>query len=406
MNAVAPTPASSITSGSEAVPCVLGLVRDDWDAAERLLEVLAARRPPVSPHTLANYRREIQRIRWYCNLVGSDGPSRWSIPDVTRYLAFLRERSGDHVCGRRTARAGDPDWTPFRTRLGASALANAQKVLHALLRFWFEAGYRRANPMASIGSGGGVGRDAPRRHAVPPDLIEEVLESMEQAARASVEKRLMFLRDRFILRLLQFTGLRASEVVLANMGDVELYGDPKSGRAHWSLLVRYGKGGKTGRVALPSNVMDDLRAYRYAFSFPPEPVCGDPTALILSTRTRTRKTEGVGPRPSSVVGRRSQRRWREIRRRATLWDILTSAFEGCAVRLHAAGRGQEAALLERASTHWLRHTFGRQLTAMGVDVRVIAKAMRHDDVRTSMAYTELDFLDVVRELEKLRPGGG
>lgn len=30
----------------------------------------------------------------------------------------------------------------------------------------------------------------------------------------------------------------------------------------------------------------------------------------------------------------------------------------------------------------------------------------HDDVRTSMAYTELDFLDVVRELEKLRPGGG
>jgi site-specific recombinase XerD len=43
---------------------------------------------------------------------------------------------------------------------------------------------------------------------------------------------------------------------------------------------------------------------------------------------------------------------------------------------------------------------------MGVDVRVIAKAMRHDDVRTSMAYTELDFLDVVRELEKLRPGGG
>jgi len=42
---------------------------------------------------------------------------------------------------------------------------------------------------------------------------------------------------------------------------------------------------------------------------------------------------------------------------------------------------------------------------MGVDVRVIAKAMRHDDVRTSMAYTELDFLDVVRELEKVRPAG-
>lgn len=257
--------------------------------------------------------------------------------------------------------------------------------------------------MASIGSGGGVGRDAPRRHAVPPDLIEEVLESMEQAARASVEKRLMFLRDRFILRLLQFTGLRASEVVLASMGDVELYADPKSGRAHWSLLVRYGKGGKTGRVVLPSNVMDDLRAYRYAFSFPPEPVCGDPTALILSARTQ--RVEDLGRCPSSVVGRRSQRRWREIRRRATLWDILTSAFQGCAFRLRGAGRGQDAELLERASTHWLRNTFGRQLTAMGIDVRVIAKAMRHEDVRTSMGYTELDFLDVARELERVQPSG-
>lgn len=44
MNAVAPTPASSIASGSEGVPCVLGLARDDWDAAERWLDVLAARR--------------------------------------------------------------------------------------------------------------------------------------------------------------------------------------------------------------------------------------------------------------------------------------------------------------------------------------------------------------------------
>lgn len=337
----------------------------------------------------------------YCELVGSDGPGRWSIPDVTGYLDFLRDRSGDYLCGRRAARAGDIDWTPFRARLGASALANAQKVLHALLKFWFEAGYRRANPMASIGSGGGVGRDAPRRHAVPPDLIDEVLESMEQASRASVEKRLMFLRDRFVVRQLQFTGMRASEIVLANMGDVELYADPKSGRAHWPLLVRHGKGGKVGRVSLPAPVMGDLRAYRYAFGFSPEPVCGDSAALILSTRTR--KVARPSRALLSVVGRRSQRMWGEIRRRATLWDILTGAFSSCAAQFCEAGRDQDAALLERASTHWLRHTFGRQLTALGVDVRVIAKAMRHDDVRTTMAYTELDFLDVVRELEKLGP---
>ncbi|KAG0758009.1 hypothetical protein G6F22_019775 [Rhizopus arrhizus] len=106
--------------------------------------------------------------------------------------------------------------------------------------------------MASIGSGGGIGREAPRRHAVPPDLIDEVVDFMEQIPCTSVEKKLMFLRDRFVIRLLQFTGMRASEVVLANMGDVELYADPKTGRAHWSLLVKHGKGGKVGRVAVPA----------------------------------------------------------------------------------------------------------------------------------------------------------
>ena len=400
MTVLVEIPSLSIARDPEGPLCVLGAVRDDWDAAERWIQVLAARRPPVSHHTLANYRREIARIRWYCELVRSDGPGRWSIPDVTGYLDFLRDRSGEYLCGRRAARAGDIDWTPFRARLGASALANSQKVLHALLKFWFEAGYRQANPMASIGSGGGVGREAPRRHAVPPGLIDEVVDFMEQIPCTSVEKKLMFLRDRFVIRLLQFTGMRASEVVLANMGDVELYADPKTGRAHWSLLVKHGKGGKVGRVAVPARVMDDLRAYRYAFGFPPEPVCGDSTALVLSTRTR--KLHRTDRAPQSVVGRRSQRLWAEVRRRATLWDIVCGAFVRCAKSLREAGRESEAALLERASTHWLRHTFGRQLTLRGVDVRVIAKAMRHGDVRTSMAYTELDFLDVVRELESPR----
>lgn len=391
----------AVQGPSERAWSLLGPVQDDWDAAERRLSALAARRPPVSPLTLDNYRREVRRLRWYCEAMGRPAPSSWTIPDATDYLEFLRSRSGEFVCLRRDARPGDLDWTPFRKMLGHSALANCQKVLHALQTFWFESGYRVGNPMAAIGSGGGLSGQVPRRHAVPPDLIDLVIALMEQRAEeAGTEAKLTFVRDRFLLRLLQHTGLRATEVVLGDMGDVELYADPDSQRVYWSLFVRHGKGGKTGRVALPPPVMDALRAYRYAFGMAPDPASGERVALVLSVRTCCRGDgdDGRWARVSTRV-RRGRRMWAEVRRRATLWDIVRTAFRRGADELRRAGRLDEAVLLERASTHWLRHTFGRQLSMRGLDVRIVAKAMRHGDIRTTMGYTEMDFLDVVRALD-------
>ncbi|WP_454688192.1 tyrosine-type recombinase/integrase [Achromobacter aloeverae] len=379
---------------------LLGPVRDDWEAAALWLSALSARRPAISRATLDNYAREIQRLRWYCELIrpGHTTPGRWTIPDVTGYLDFLRDRSGDFICPRRTARPIDADWTPFRTRLGPAALANAQKVLHALFEFWFKVGHRRANPMATIGSGSRLVQDENRRQAVPPTLIDQVLDLMENRPKRGTFDKLLHVRNRFVLRLLQYSGLRANEAVLANMGDIERFDDPSKGKQYWSIFVRHGKGGKTGRVPLPDLVIDELRAYRYAYGLNREPLPGEATALILSPRTR--RHAGMERGYAKAGTRRVLRLWGEVRRRASLWDLVKGEFDACAAQLLEIGLDAEAALLTQASTHWLRHTFGRTLALQNVDLRLIAKAMRHGDIRTTdKNYLHTDFLEVARALE-------
>ncbi|MFW7342384.1 tyrosine-type recombinase/integrase [Pollutimonas sp. H1-120] len=70
--------------------------------------------------------------------------------------------------------------------------------------------------------------------------------------------------------------------------------------------------------------------------------------------------------------------------------------------LGAAGEGRdtEADVLLQASTHWLRHTFGTRLVLEGKDLRLVAQAMRHKNIRRTMLYTNLDFLDVARASER------
>lgn len=122
---------------------------------------------------------------------------------------------------------------------------------------------------------------------------------MEQASRTSVEKKLMLLRDRFILRLLQFIGMWASEGVLANMGDVELYADPKSGRTHWSLVVS-GMRRRENRARSPP-VMSHGRSSCI-------PIC-----VQLSSRTRVRRHYGAHPLDADSQGR-SAKPWPVLRR--------------------------------------------------------------------------------------------
>lgn len=81
----------------------------------------------------------------------------------------------------------------------------------------------------------------------------------------------------------------------------------------------------------------------------------------------------------------------------SVWAIVRQEFDVAAEWV--GEKSPEASILRRASTHWLRHTRGTSLSLQGKELRLVAKAMRHKDPRTTMLYTDLDFLDVVRGLD-------
>lgn len=376
---------------------VLGHVDDDWQAAEVWLQRLSLRTPPVSKTTVASYRTELRRLRWYVETFRTATPSAWTFQDAMAYLEFLHEKAAQYQCVQ-GAQFGEAGWTPFKRRPAPSTIANSKKVLSAMYAFWQLVGHVSHNPFAGMGRG--AARTPERVRSLPPDVLELVYKDMEARPRTRASEFLELARNRFILRLIERTGLRAAEAVLADMDDIEPISDPKTGRTFWALFVRHGKGNTTGHVLLDDLVMQDLRTYRKAFGLEETPTGKDRLALILSLRTVPMKDRNGREIGLDTPYRRYLRKWGEIRRRQSLWDIVKGEFSIAATSLKAKGLDDEARRLTDASTHWLRHTFGTRLVLEGKDIRTVAQAMRHKHVRQTMIYTNQEFLDVARALSE------
>lgn len=372
----------------------LGHVADDWAAAEVWLKVLGAR--PVSATTLATYSREVRRLRWYCDTMGRQSPAQWSYQDVLVYGEFMQHEAANHVCPS-GIRPGDTRWTPFRGRMAPQTIAAAHKIAALMFDFWQEAGYIRRSPYSGWGKARHVPRDSPSRRAVPPQLIELVLRCMDEREKPTSKDYLVYYRNRFLIMLLLGTGIRAHEAVSCDMSGVEAHSDPDPAEQHlyWGLRLRVQKGGKDERTAfLNEDVMQAFRAYRKAYGLDELPQRDERHGLILSPLTARSE---VG---HSAKFRRRRAHWHSVRSRQSAWSIVTKEFRAAAEKLRLNGEHAGAALLDRVSTHWLRHSLATSLVLSGHDIRMVAEILRHDDVRTSMRYTHLGFVDVARALRK------
>ncbi|WP_165590435.1 tyrosine-type recombinase/integrase [Bordetella pseudohinzii] len=373
----------------------LGHVVDDWAAAEVWLQVLVARR--LSPATLDTYQREIRRLHWYCRTQAAQTPARWNYQDVLAYGEFLKLRASEHVCPA-GLRPDDPRWTPFRGPLAESSLSDAHKILRGLFNFWHQAGYIPRNPYSGWGQANPLHKARPSHRAVPGQLLDVVMTKMDLRPKRTAIDHLIYYRNRFLILLLLGTGLRAHEALACNMTDVGQHTDPLLGDVYWGLQLREEKGGGSGNLAyLDELVIDAFHIYREAFGLPADPPPNEDNGLILSPLT-DRSAGG-----KSATGRRRRTQWRTVRTRQTAWNIVKAEFTGAALALRDEGETAAAALLERVSTHWLRHTRATELVLSGHDMRVVAEMMRHKDIRTTMRYTNLEFFDLARQLRASRP---
>ncbi len=173
------------------------------------------------------------------------------------------------------------------------------------------------------------------------------------------------LRDRALLEVMYACGLRASETIALELGDVDL---------EEGMLRARGKGSKERIVPVGSAAVGALRAWCER---------GRPVLAGAVARSAARPSPAGGSsetRPSvrGASGAHAlflNHRGRPLTRQG-LYKI---------VQAHA----RTAGLSERMSPHTLRHTFATHLLAGGCDLRSVQDMLGHADLATTQIYTHL-----------------
>ncbi len=211
------------------------------------------------------------------------------------------------------------------------SVCRKHSAVRSFLKFLVREGHLSDNPAARVPLVK-MGRTLPRPLYLPE--VERLLEAQDISTPLGT-------RDRALLEVLYGTGLRVSELVSLNLGDVD---------SSVGYVQVMGKGGKERFVPVGSKAIQALGLYLDRGRPALEKTPGE-KAIFLSVRG-TRLTD----RGARVVMKR------------------------CAAR---------AGLQWKPSPHTLRHSFATHLVDAGADLRSVQEMLGHASVSTTQIYTHV-----------------
>ena len=282
----------------------------------------ALRERNASPHTLAAYGRDLAEFSAY---VGpEDGLGEIDHLRIRGFLSHLYDRG-----------------------LSKTSVARSLAAVRSLFRWLARQGIVEQNPAALVAT--------PRLPKKLPRV--PTIEEINAVLDAAMPEQAPFPeRDRVIFELLYGCGLRNSELVGINMGDI-----------HWSneaILVR-GKGRKQRLVPFGDTAAQAMRDYL-------------PTRQkMLAEQKRTS--------PALFLNLRGGR--------------LTTRSVGRIVKQIAIARGLSPDL----HPHTLRHAFGTHMLEEGADLRAIQELLGHERLATTQRYTQLSLKHVIQVYDSTHP---
>ena len=274
------------------------------DVVEQFLSALWLERG-LSENTITAYRSDLYSYSGWLALASRD--LLQSRPeDILAYLASLSGRS---------------------PRTSARRLSSLRRFFQYLVR----EGCSSHDPCARIAAPG-IGRP------LPTSLTEVEVERLLAAADIST---VIGQRDRAMLEVLYATGLRVSELVSLQLGQVNL---------RQGVIRVVGKGNKERLVPLGEEAVDWLE--KFVCQGRAELLRGSPMATLFPSRRGRMMT------------------------RQTFWH---------AVRRYAL----KAGIAKRLSPHVVRHAFATHLLNHGADLRVVQMLLGHSDISTTQIYTHV-----------------
>lgn len=265
--------------------------------------------------------------------------------DLRRYLDWLEAR-GVHGPAAVT-RQDVEDYVADLDGAGESGRSKARRLasIHAFHRF--------ALAQQAVASDVAATVKAPKGAGTLPDVltVDEVarlLEAVPQPGGADVAgvEDAVLVRDRALLELMYATGARVSEIVGADVDDMDF--DDR-------VIRVTGKGSKQRLVPVGGYACQALRRYL------------DQARGVLERRKRS----GGAERRALFLNKRGCRLSRQ-----SVWEVVRDA-------------GERAHITKPLHPHTLRHSFATHLIQGGADVRTVQELLGHASVTTTQIYTHV-----------------
>jgi len=287
----------------------------------------------VSAHTLRNY-----------------------LSDLSQFFAFL-EQSYTH-----TVLLGQIDHHVIHVYLSLlhrrnkkSSIGRKLSTLKSFFRFLLREGESERDPTVLIGS--------PKKEQPLPTHL--AIDDMFRLLEAPATDTPAGLRDRAILEVLYSCGLRVSELVGLNWGNID---------TNLEVVQVKGKGDKERIVPIGRKAIDALECYRMQI---PE--------LVAPKR---RSAFSFPSSPSSMPVFLNSR-----------GDRLTTR----SVARLVAGYARNCGIPLKTSPHALRHTFATHLLDAGADLRAIQELLGHASLSTTQRYTHINLDHLMQVYDKAHP---
>jgi integrase/recombinase XerC len=338
------------------------------EAIAKYLEYLQSVRNS-SPHTVLNYRKDLEQFLAYLSPPGAQPPA---LTDVTHtlireFVAHLHDRGlAKSSIARKLAalrsffkycvRQGRLKESPARLVPTPKLPKRIPSVLSAEEMNGF---LNQLGGMGVAASGGGA---VSRKGLLLPPASSPKRRG-QQSRLAPVEQGLLLRRDRALLELLYAAGLRVSELTGLNLVDME--------QKERMLRVR-GKGNKERIVPYGAKAQEALEKYW-------------PLRDQLLEQT-DRASSGPGPHAEAVFLNYSGRR-------------LTQRSVGRIVKKYV----RIANVNWDLHPHSLRHAFATHLLADGADLRAIQELLGHQSLSTTQKYTHASIRQLMDIYDKAHP---
>ncbi len=315
-------------------------------AIERFLTYLRDEKN-ASPHTLRNYRSDLEQFRLYLTVEDERGRQQEPRLDAITKLE-IREYLG-HLYDRKREK---------------TSVARKLAALRSCFKFCVRQGWLEENPARLVRT-----PRLPQRlpQVLPVEQVNRFLDTLAElpargrgtgsSKQRDQRARRLVRRDHALLELLYGSGLRAAELVGLDLNDVDM--------KEQMLSVR-GKGRKERLAPFGSKAAAALVAYLKAREeLLAEKGRRNPAALFLNHRGRR-------------LGTRSLR---------TIVKLYTKLFDPN-WDLHP---------------HALRHAFATHLLSEGADLRAIQELLGHRSLSTTQRYTSVSVQKLMEVYDRAHP---